>query len=204
MYKLLHPTYFPPITHFVAFAQGEILLEACDNYQKQTYRNRAYIYGANGKQILSVPIKHTGNGGQRLYREVILEDNFNWKKQHWKTIQTAYRTSPFFEYYEDDLAPFFEKKHDSIFQMNLESIELIAECLQMEISFDFTERYQIDYTNLNDLRHLVDAKTPPNFGFDPYIQVFETKHGYMENLSILDLLFNEGPNALHYLQSQEL
>lgn len=203
MTALLHPTYFPNIAHFAIMAQRNFLFEKEDNYQKQTYRNRAYIYSANGPQMLSVPIKHLGGPqGHQKYKEVVIEDNFDWKKQHWKSIQTAYRTSPFFEYYEDELAPFFEKKHHRLFDMNLESIELIAGLLPFEPDFAFTAEYFKEPDKMNDLRPLVNAKKNTKGSLESYTQVFAEKHGYIENLSTLDLLFNEGPNALNYLERQ--
>lgn len=205
MTPLLHPTYFPNLAHFSAMVQQEFVFERQDNYQKQTYRNRAYIYSPNGMQMLSVPIKHGGDKqGHQLYQDVIIEDNFDWKKQHWKSIQTAYRTSPFFEFYEDELAPFFEKKHARLYDMNLESISLLCDIMQTELSFEFTTEYFRSPVDQKDLRSLVNAKENHAFRPAPYIQVFSEKHGFIPNLSVLDLLFNQGPNALTYLESQEI
>lgn len=205
MKHLLHPAYFANIAHFTAMAKGAVTFEKEDNYQKQTYRNRTYIYSANGIQMLSVPIKHSGNPqGHQKYKDVILEDNFDWKKQHWKTIQTAYRTSPFFEYYEDELLPFFQKKHHRLYDMNLESIELLAEIMQMDLDVEFTGVYEKSPSDTADHRSLINAKSGVDHGFSAYTQVFGDRHGFIPNLSILDLLFNEGPNALSYLESQSL
>ncbi|MDG3581351.1 WbqC family protein [Galbibacter pacificus] len=206
MQTIIHPTYFPSVAHWVALNEneGDIIFEKQDNYQKQTYRNRTYIYSPNGKQLLSIPIKHTKGEGHQKYRDVMLEDSFDWKKQHWKSIQTAYRTSPFFEFYEDEFAPFFEKKHRFLYDMNLESIMLMADCLQLEIALKYTETYRVEVTKYQDLRSLVLAKKEKNYGFDPYTQVFDAKHGFIENLSGLDLLFNEGTNALSYLDQLSL
>lgn len=205
MKPLIHPTFFPNLAHFSVMVGGDFIFEREDNYQKQTYRNRSYIYSANGRQMLSVPIKHSSNPqGRQKYREVIIEDNFNWKKEQWKTIQTAYRTSPFFEFYEDELAPFFEKKHTRLYDMNLESAELIADIIQAELQYQFTDSYRKDPEDSQDLRHLVNAKSKTMAELQPYTQVFSEKHGFIPNLSVLDLLFNEGPNTLNYLESQEL
>ncbi|MBL7472166.1 WbqC family protein [Robertkochia sediminum] len=205
MRHLLHPAFFANVAHFVAMAKGPFVFEKEDNYQKQTYRNRTYIYSANGVQMLSVPIKHSGNPqGHQKYKDVILEDNFDWKKQHWKTIQTAYRTSPFFEYYEDELIPFFEKKHHRLYDMNLESIELLAEIMQMDLEFEYTGSFEKTPSETADQRPLINAKSGVDHGFSSYTQVFGDRHGFIPNLSILDLLFNEGPNALSYLESQSL
>lgn len=199
---LIHPTYFPSIAHWVIIAnhQGSVVIEAHDNYQKQTYRNRTYIYSPNGKQLLSVPIRHTKDTGRQKYSDVVIEDSFDWKKQHWKSIETAYRTSPYFEFYEDDLKPFFEKKHTTLFDMNLESMELLADCMQLEqFSYELTTNFQTNPSEAQDKRNLVIAKNQRDYHLEPYIQVFDDKHGYLNNLSALDLLFNQGPNALDYL-----
>lgn len=205
MKSLLHPTYFPNIAHFSIMAKGGFVFEKEDNYQKQTYRNRVYIYSANGMQMLSVPVKHLGGAeGHQKYKEVIIEDNFDWKKQHWKSIQTSYRTSPFFEFYEDEIAPFFKKKHDTLYDMNLESATLIAELLQMDLPLEFTSGYEKEPEAYKDMRPLVNSKQQPYFRPEAYTQVFSEKHGYLPNLSILDLLFNEGPNTLNYLERQQI
>ncbi|WP_224490044.1 WbqC family protein [Robertkochia flava] len=205
MKPLLHPTYFPNIAHFTVMVKGGFVFEKEDNYQKQTYRNRTYIYSANGPQLLSVPVKHSNNAeGHQKYREVVIEDNFDWKKQHWKSIQTAYRTSPFFEFYEDEIAPFFEKKHTRLYDMNLESALLLAEIMQTDLDYSFTGSYEKSPQETTDHRNLANAKSKSTFDFQPYTQVFEEKQGFIPNLCILDLLFNEGPNALNYLESQSV
>ncbi len=202
---LIHPTYFPSVASFVAMVNASgVVFEAEDNYQKQTYRNRMYMYGANGRLSLTIPIKHTQKKGHQKYKDVRIEDAFPWQKQHWKSLETAYRTSPFFEFYEAELIPIFEEKHSFLMDLNLKTIEIVSECLQLDLSFEKTTRFEKTPEGINDLRHLVTAKKQPDYNFDAYTQVFEQKHGYLENLSILDLLFNEGTNALTYLESQSL
>lgn len=201
---LLHPCYFGPISQFVAMANAEaVLFENDDNYQKQTYRNRMYIYGANGKLSLNIPIKHTGDKSQhQKYREVRIENEFPWQKQHWKSLETAYRTSPFFEFYEDELQPLYQKKHEFLLDFNYECLELLSECLQWEIKAEKTEEYFLNpVPPIVDKRPLVNAKQASQYTFDPYSQVFEDKFGFIPNLCILDLLFNEGPNTLVYLET---
>lgn len=111
---LLHIPYFGPVSHFREIVKpGLIWFENEDNYQKQTYRNRTYIYGANGKLILNIPIKHLNAPGvkqHQKYKDVRIENDFKWQKQHWKSLKSAYQTSPFFEFYEDDIAPLFHKE----------------------------------------------------------------------------------------------
>ena len=118
MTALLHPSYFPSIVSLsVIVNAGHILLEAADNFQKQTYRNRMYIYGANGRLILQVPIKHTKADGHQLYKDVRVENAFPWQARHWKSLETAYRSSPYFEYYEDALRPLFVEQHSSLLDL---------------------------------------------------------------------------------------
>jgi len=108
---LIHPTYFPSVSHFAAMLQADsVTFEVDDNFQKQSNRNRMYIYSANGLQLLNIPVKHSKDE-RRKYRDVQIEPAFNWQKQHFKSLEAAYRTSPYFEFFEDDLRPVFEKKH---------------------------------------------------------------------------------------------
>ncbi len=201
---LLHPTYFPSIAHFVGIANAEtLLLEVEDNYQKQTFRNRTTIYAANGKLILSIPVVYTQKNRQK-YRDIKIANNTNWQSQHWKSLQSAYRTSPFFEFYEDELRPLFSHKETYLLDFNFKCLNVIFNCLQLDLKFNKTESYQKTIENKTDLRHLVHTTQKQQQQFSVYIQVFNNKHGFINNLSILDLLFNEGTNALSYLQSQKL
>ena len=203
MQSIIHPTYFPSISHFVILANSEVIFEIEDNYQKQTYRNRTYLYGPNGKQLLSVPMIHTKTDGHQKFKDVRIETNFNWQKQHWKTIETAYRTSPFFEFYEDEIHPIFEKKHSFLMDLNFETIELISDCLQFENNFTKTTSYHKNSENIADHRNLANVKNKNLESFDKYVQVFSEKHGFINDLSVLDLLFNEGPNTITYLENQK-
>lgn len=203
MKTLVHPTYFPSIAHYVLFAKAEALVfEMEDNFQKQTYRNRTYVYGANGKLMLNVPVKHSKSATHQKYKEIKIANETAWQRLHWKSLESAYRTSPYFEYYEDELRPLFEKKYTFLMDVNLDTFQLINDCLQLEISTSKTTEYQLDILGTQDYRKLVDVKKEPNHNFKPYTQVFDDKYGFLSNLSILDLLFNEGTNALTYLEKQ--
>jgi len=200
----LHPTYFPNISHFSGIVNAEnVVFEIEDNYQKQTYRNRTHIYGANGKLALNIHVKHS-HINRQLYKDVKIVNDTNWQLSHWKSLQSAYRTSPFFEFYEDDLAPLFHNKQNYILEFNFKCLDVIADCLQLDLNYKTTKHYQKEIHNCKDLRFLVNARKEKEVRFEPYTQVFSNKHGYINNLSILDLLFNEGTNALNYLQSQKL
>ena len=201
---LIYPSYFPSIATMVAMAKADkITLETQDNYQKQTYRNRTYIAHSNGKLILNIPIRHSKSTRHQKTKDVTPENNFSWLAEHWKSIQVAYRTSPYFEFYEDDLAPLFKEPVLKLQDFNIQILETIAELIGLEAPITTSSVFQ-KHTQLQDMRHLANCKKEPSYNFDAYHQVFESNHGHIENLSILDLLFNEGPNTLNYLQGQTL
>jgi len=201
---LLHPTYFPNISYFVGMINAEsITFEVEDNYQKQTFRNRTSIYAANGILILSIPVVFTQKNRQK-FKDIKIANETNWQTQHWKSLQSAYSTSPFFEFYQDELQPLFDYKETYLLDFNFKCLNVIYDCLQLDLKFSKTESYQNITDDKTDLRHLANTKLEQGQLFSAYTQVFDSKYGFKNNLSILDLLFNEGPNAVNYLQSQKL
>lgn len=204
MHTLLHPTYFPSISHFVAMAHADtITFEVEDNFQKQTNRNRMYIYSPNGAQLLNIPVKHSKDNVHQKFKDTKIEDAFDWQKQHFKSLEAAYRTSPFFEYFEDDIRPVFEQKHVYMMDLNFKILDILSGCLGMEINYNKTQEYFHEAEGMADYRNLANGKKDPS-QFEPYTQVFGEKHGFINNLSILDLLFNEGRYAMDYLKNQKL
>jgi hypothetical protein len=200
---LIHPSYFPSISHFVAISQSDLVtFEMDDNYQKQTNRNRMYIYSPNGVQLLNIPIKHSKTERQKT-KDIKIESAFDWQKQHFKSLEAAYRTSPFFEYFEDDIAPIFNKKHTFLMDLNLETMEIVSKCLGLEFDYNETTEYFHTVVDKTDFRSLIDGKKDQHV-FEPYTQVFQEKHHHLTNLSILDLLFNEGRHGLDYLKRQKV
>ena len=200
---LIHPTYFPSISHYVAIIQADsVTFEMEDNFQKQTNRNRMYIYSPNGVQLLNVPVKHAVEKHQK-YKDVRIENDFGWQKNHFKSLEAAYRTSPFFEYFEDDFRPLFEKKHEFLMDLNLEVFQLVNDSLGINIQPQKTTEFFHEVPDYNDFRHLVNGKKDTT-QIDEYTQVFNEKHGFINNLSILDLLFNDGRYAVDYLKKQQL
>ena len=202
---LIHPTYFPSTSHFAAIVQADkVTFEMEDNFQKQTNRNRTYIYSPNGIQLLNIPVKHSKIAHQKT-KDIQIENDFDWQKQHFKSLEAAYRSSPFFEYFEDDLLPIFEKKHSFLMDLNLEVFDLITRCLRMKIEYSTTTEYfhEINSDELTDFRFLANGKKDHS-QFESYTQVFDDKFGFINNLSVLDLVFNEGKFALDYLKSQQL
>ena len=201
---LLHPTFFPSLATFVAICNAEnVIFEVEDNYQKQTYRNRSHIYGANGKLALNVPVNYTQKNRQK-YKDVKISNDTSWQSINWKSIESAYRTSPYFEYYEDELKPLFTSKEEYLLTYNFKCLDSILECLQLDLIYKKTTKFEVKPKNTIDLRNLVNVRKEKEIPLNSYIQVFVNKHGFLNNLGILDLLFNEGPNALNYLESQEL
>lgn len=205
MKLLLHPGYFPNIANFAAIVQNEICWEVKDNYQKQTFRNRCYICTDIGKHMLNIPIKHVGiEKGKQRYSDIKIDNGYPWQRQHWRTLETAYRTSPFFEFYEDDIAPLYHNRFDSLMDYNLKSIETICDCLQINMPVSTTNSFEVDVTNKVDGRFLINSKSKMVFKQPSYVQVFDDRNDFVPNLSILDLLFNEGTNALTYLKDLNL
>lgn len=201
---IINSVYFPPISYFGGIAcKSNVLIEAEENYSKQSYRNRMEILGPNGLQILSFPIAKGENIKQKT-RDVKISYDTNWQKIHWKSIETAYNSSPFFLYYQDDFIRFFENKYVFLLDMNHEILLKCLDLLKINLSVDFTQSYE-KVTDMMDLRMvynskriLLEKKLPQ------YIQVFSERFGFVQNLSILDLLFNLGPEAKQYLLNLNL
>ncbi|WP_369014220.1 WbqC family protein [Flavobacterium anhuiense] len=203
MNSLILPTYFPSISHFAVIAQSDsITFEMEDNFQKQTNRNRTYIYSPNGIQLLNIPVKHSKTAHQKT-KDILIENEFDWQKQHFKSLEAAYRSSPFFEYFEDDIVPIFEKKHEFLMDLNFKVLDVVTKCLRMKLEFGKTTEYFHEVTDFADFRYLANGKKDAN-SFEKYTQVFDDKHGFINNLSVLDLLFNEGKFAMDYLKTQKI
>lgn len=204
MKVLLHPVYLPNIEHFTAMLKSDwIEFEAFDNFQKQTYRNRSYIYAANGKLQLNVPVKHSQNNRQ-LYKDVKIGHETDWKLVHKRSIESAYRTSPFFEFYQDEILPIFSNKETFLCDFNLKCIEILFDCLQLPFHFSQSEEFKVKPLDKMDCRYLADAKRKNETQFESYSQVFDQKHGFINNLSVIDLICNLGPNSTDYIKRQQL
>jgi hypothetical protein len=203
---LLSTTYLGPIQYYSKLILGEkVILERFEHYPKQTYRNRCIIYGANGPQTLTIPTTK----GQKLKvytKDIQIDNASNWPKIHFKAIESAYRCSPFYLYYIDSFLPFYNKKYTFLYDYNLEIIITLCDLMGVrpviEESSDYT--FQTSPSEL-DLRNCIHPKRrmfkpDPQFIPPVYQQVFEPKLGFIHNLSIIDLIFNTGPDALNLLQ----
>lgn len=199
---LIYPTYFPSISHYIAMIHAKsVTFEVEDTFQKQTNRNRMYIYSPNGIQMLNIPVKH--DSANCNFKDIKIDNQNNWQKNHFKSLEAAYKNSPFYEYFIDDLNPIFEKKHEFMLDLNFEVFELVNAALGISIPFEKTTEYLHEVTDKTDCRYLVNGKKDTTI-IEPYTQVFDTKHGFINNLSILDLLFNEGRFAVDYLKQHHL
>ena len=204
---LLSTTYFGPIQWYQKlYRADEAWIEQHEHFIKQTYRSRCIIATTQGTQALSIPIEHPMFNVQcstfnvQRIRDIRISDHGNWRHLHWNALQSAYGESPFFEYYEDDLRPFFEKRWTFLFDFNEAIREKICELLDITPVVRFTEQYVSDHAS--DYREAINPKHPtsdPDFQPRRYYQVYEAKHGFLPNLSIVDLLFNMGPEAIFYL-----
>ena len=193
---LIHPNYFPNIHQFTQIIKANnILFEVSDNYQKQTFRNRTYIYGANGKLGLFIPVIHT-HKYRELFKDVKISYDSNWMDLHLKSLQSAYRSSPYFEYFEDDFIKLYSEKEKFLADFNIKCIKLISNLLDLDLDFKISNEYVEKTNDIIDLRDLSNARKEKKIDTPKYIQVFESKHGYINNLSIIDLIFSEGPNSV--------
>jgi len=191
----LIPAYLPPISYFKSFInQNEISFCKNTNYQKQTYRNRCVIFGANGKQNLTIPI--TKDEIKKGDKYVTFYNDINWQKNHWKSIESAYNSSPFFEYYKDDLKPFYIKKYKILFDYNVKFMIHIFNILDLNIKVKEVNRM----TNPKEINALLDPKKE-TVNFKYYSQVFDEKYEFQSDLSIIDLIFNIGPESVDYIKS---
>ena len=228
MAKLLTTAYFPPVSYFAAIAQdmeglvrtkGEdrksfpsspllpsvIYIEACENYQKQSYRNRCHFYAADGKQSLSFPVIHAEGTHKHLISEMRIDYSTPWVMQHKRAIISAYRTSAYFEYYQDELFAILDSKPERLIDLNTRLLKFFLEKTGIKAEIRMTESYDTA-PECEDLREVIHPKRPDRILESlelkkPYFQVFAEKHGFISDLSIMDLLFNEGPDSIIYLKN---
>ncbi len=198
---LLQATYFGPVQWYQKLRRYDsCLIEQYDSYQKQTYRNRCLIATANGVQALTVPVEHSDE--KMLVKDLRISDHNQWRRIHWNALQSAYSESPFFDYYADDIHPFFERKYVFLVDFNEEIRQKMCELIDIQPQVEYTSEYNAPGSCCHDFRDVIHAKHPlpdPDFEAKKYWQVFQHKHGFLPNLSILDLLFCMGPESVFYL-----
>ena len=197
---MLPSAYLAPIAYFQMLIDFEtIWIEHFENFEKQTCRSRCEIYSPNGIQTLSIPLVKRNH--KQTMKEVKISYDYNWQHLHWRSLESAYRRSPFFEYYEDDFNPYYhQKKFEYLIDLNEEMQQLLMSLLKIKKKYIFTQEYKATLTETVDFRRadLLSSKESNTTG-RPYNQVFETRFGFIPNLSVIDLLFNQGPRALDYI-----
>lgn len=204
---VLSTSYFAPIQYYCKLIQYDtILIEQWENYSKQSYRNRCNIMGANGVLPLSIPVVKATHK-KMLTKDVKISYDTNWQKLHWKGIESAYKSSPYYEYYIDDLERFFNQKWDYLLEYNQEIQNTISEILEIDPKIQLTEDFvELKQEEIVDFRNAIHPKASKaildnSFQAEEYTQVFSDKHPFASNLSILDVVFNLGPEGESYLSS---
>lgn len=231
MAKLFSTAYFPPISYFAAMAEemegllkrendsggdrqrrlspissSVVYIEAFENYQKQSWRNRCRFYAADGPQNLSFPIIHEGGTHKIPISQVKVDYSTPWLQQHQRAIISAYRTSAYFEYYQDELFGLMDSRPETLLDLNMSLLKFFIDKTGLQVDLRMTEDYSQEFPYGEDLRHKIHPKRPNTILSDlnlekPYFQVFAQKHGFQQDLSIMDLLFNEGPDSIIYLKN---
>ena len=208
---LLQTTYFGPVQWYQKLKRYDhCVIEQYDSYQKLTYRNRCVIATANGLQALTVPVDHSPLTIDHVQcKDLRISDHNQWRRVHWNALQSAYSESPFFEYYADDIRPFFEQKYEFLIDFNEAIRQKMCELLDIETSVSYSSGFMVhgsgfmvQGSGFKDFREVIHAKHPqddPEFQPRSYWQVFQHRYGFQPNLSILDLLFCMGPEAVFYL-----
>ncbi|MBT4479248.1 MAG: hypothetical protein HOL56_05995 [Flavobacteriales bacterium] len=196
---LLPISYLGPVAYYSAILQSEeIFIETKEHFIKQSCRNRCTIMGANGTQTLTIP-KERKSSDKTLISDISISNQDNWQKSHWQSIVSAYNSSPFFEYYKDELLPFYNTKHSTLFDFNLKLSKTILELMQVEKKLNFTSKFQKECNGLDLRSSKFILKNQ-----EEYQQVFCEKYSFIPNLSILDVLFNLGPETTSYLERQSI
>tara|TARA_B100001027_G_scaffold5033_1_gene3281 strand:- start:903 stop:1511 length:609 start_codon:yes stop_codon:yes gene_type:complete len=200
MKSILLPTYFPSLLFWKIILKNNFFWMKNSYYKKQTLRNRMFIHGANGKLMLSIPIRHSGINQKRFYDDVSIDSSSDWKKNHFKSIKIAYQSSPYFEFYEEDLKNFYQIETSNLYNFNLKSVELVLKWLEMGTNnrtIDFNIEIYKQSKNIREIDNR-EIKKKSNI---KYIQTFEDKNGFIDGLSILDMIFNCGPKTKDYIKA---
>ncbi|HAQ70518.1 MAG TPA: hypothetical protein DCR48_06035 [Flavobacteriales bacterium] len=194
MSKAIFPVFYAGnIAYYRGLMQSEVCFEICENFPKQTFRSRMLITGPNGSQLLAIPTVKTGL--RRTMKDVKISYAEDWQKDHWKSLEASYRRSPYFEYYEHLFFPFYKEKKETLLEFNLELLDTILKILSLELPYSQSEKYS-DYEN--DFRgHSFELKTEE---IKQYTQVFNDRQEFAPNLSILDAIFNLGPQTTMLLK----
>jgi len=192
---LLLTAYLPNLEYLnKVINSSTVYIEAHEHFVKQTYRNRCEILTAMGKLTLSIPLLKQSD------KEIITKKRIsyaeNWQQQHWRSITSAYKNSPYFEFFEDDFKPFYDTKYEFLFDYNLEFLKVILHILRIKKDIQLTHEYEVNPLQMVDLRNLTSENNFNKASVTPYYQVFEGRAGFTPNLSCIDALFNVGLETL--------
>lgn len=210
MNVLLVTSYWPNLHYFFYVLNASIIhIEQFDNYSKQSYRNRTQILSANGILNLSIPIKK--NKSEKVVNAIEISYKEDWQKNHWRAITSAYKNSPYFDFFEEDLKVFYSNKYNLLIDYNLDQLKFIIKVLKQKENIQLTKQYESNPESVIDLRTIIHPKQSylsdklvANKLGQSYYQTFENKISFTPNLSILDLLFNKGLHTINYLKSIDL
>ena len=210
MNVLLVTSYWPNLHYFFYVLNASIInIEQFDNYSKQSYRNRTQILSANGVLNLSIPIKK--NKSEKVVNSIEISYKEDWQKNHWRAITSAYKNSPYFDFFEEDLKVFYSNKYNLLIDYNLDQLKFIIKVLKQKENIQLTKQYESNPESVIDLRTIIHPKHSyssdklvANKLDQSYYQTFENKISFTPNLSILDLLFNKGLHTIDYLKSIDL
>ncbi len=200
MNTIVNTAYWPNLNYLQAVLKAEsVCIEQYDHYEKQSFRNRCEILSANGLLRLSIPVKKI-SGTKSLVKDIEISYQEKWQRQHWQAFISAYKNSPYFEYFEDNLKQFYEQEFQFLVEYNTAQLQFLLKALRITKTITFSNQYAITPINTIDGRHLTDVKKQESlFSLPPYHQTFSEKFAFVPNLSSLDILFNLGLKSKDYL-----
>jgi len=199
---VLSTAYYPPVQYFAEIAKsGKLLIEQHETYPKQTYRNRCYIYSANGVLPLSIPVER-GSFHKVKLKDIKLDNTRKWKREHINAIRSAYNSAAFFEFYSEEVLKPLDKQHKFLIDLNMDILNILLDIFEMSITVNRTDSFNKKYgENYMDLRYSISPKKSSIITYGEYFQVFSPDQGFKPNLSIIDLLFNMGPESWTYFRT---
>lgn len=202
---LLSTAYLAPVSYFAYLAKARTaIIEQHETYPKQTYRNRCEIYTERGKMQLTIPVTKTF-GNKTTTKDIEIFQAEKWQLNHWRAIESAYLASPFFLFYQDELENFYTSTRQNLLEFNMQLTKVLCEIIGLDVELEYSKAFEKSPENVADLRFDISPKKDTPFDqFQHYIQVFGERHGFIPNLSIIDLLFNLGPETKNYLMGVKL